>query len=88
MKSVKLEYQIVSPGAYIPAYLAKATSQLISQPNSERVINPDYNDPDNWQSIIMKDDGLGIDSVSDDGVYTAKLPSQDHRTMFIISMSK
>ena len=81
VKSVKLEYQIVSPGAYIPAYLAKATSQLISQPNSERVINPDYNDPDNWQSIIMKDDGLGIDSVSDDGVYTAKLPSQDHRTL-------
>ena len=29
----------------------------------------------------MKDDGLGIDSVSDNGVYTAKLPSQDHRTL-------
>ena len=81
IKSVKLEYQIVSPGEYIPAYLAKTTSQLISRPNSERVINPAYNDPDNWQTVIMKDDGLGIDSLSDDGIYTAKLPSQDHRTL-------
>ena len=81
VKSVKLEYQVVSPGEYIPAYLAKSTSQLISRPNDARDLNPEYINPENWNSIIMKDDGIGLDVQSDDGVFTVKIPNQNHRTL-------
>ena len=91
INSVKLEYQIVSPGAYIPSHLAKTTSQLRSKPNDDREPNPAYHNPKNWTSLIMKDDGLDSDITAGDGIYTAKIPSQKNRTLVryrIISKSE
>ena len=81
INSVKLEYQIVSAGDYIPSHLAKTTNQLRSRPNDDREPNPLYHDPKNWTSINMKDDGLSSDVTAGDDIYTAKIPSQKNRTL-------
>ena len=40
--SVELQYQLVTPGAYVPAFLAKTTSDLLADPASPRQPNPAY----------------------------------------------
>jgi hypothetical protein len=69
--SVILEFQIVAPGAYVPAYLAHSTSTLLSSPLSENPANPAYSQ--NWQSIAMTSSGLDV--------YTAVIPAQSSRTL-------
>ncbi|MDA7681924.1 CotH kinase family protein, partial [Verrucomicrobiales bacterium] len=81
INSVKLEYQIVSAGDYIPSHLAKTTNQLRSRPNDDRELNPAYHDPNNWTSINMKDDGLSSDVTAGDDIYTTKIPAQKNRTL-------
>jgi len=43
--------------------------------------NPLYNTQ--WSSIVMKDDGVGVDSTANNGLYTAAIPSniQQHRKL-------
>ncbi|MGJ8695615.1 MAG: lamin tail domain-containing protein [Verrucomicrobiaceae bacterium] len=79
--SVELFIQIVSPGSYVPAYLAKSTSLLLSNPNGERTPNPDYFDAGGWMTIGMVDDGSGDDALAGDGVYTATVAPQGNRTL-------
>ncbi len=71
--SVVLEYQIVRPGHYIPLHLPVDPSSLESNPDAEPVDNPDYYSLANWTQVSMRDDG--------DGVYTAVIPGQTHRTL-------
>jgi len=68
---VTLLYQIVNPGSYIP----------LSFPNY--TANPDYENPANWSSITMHDDGLNGDEIAGDDIYTVQLPAslQVHRRL-------
>ena len=79
--SVSLEYQVVLPGAYIPALLAKPHATLLSDPNGPRQPNPAYTDPANWTTVAMVDDGTGGDAVAGDDVFTATLPARSNRTL-------
>ncbi|MDA7898439.1 CotH kinase family protein, partial [Akkermansiaceae bacterium] len=67
------------PGAYVPAFLAKTTRALLSNPTAPRAENPAYEQ--NWASRLMTDDGIGADEVAGDGVYSAILESQPNRTL-------
>ncbi len=77
--SVNVEVQTVAPGAYVPAFLAKTTTVLRSQPNAPRDPNPAYEQ--NWVNYEMKDDGSGLDEIAGDGVYTAAISGEVSRTL-------
>ena len=80
--SVDLHYQVVRPGDYIEASLAKRTSVLRTQPNDAREPNPEYEDPANWTTVAMVDDGTRGDAMAGDAIYTVTLPAQgDPRTL-------
>lgn len=79
--SVELQYQIVLPGKYLPATLPVPHNDLLANPEAEPTANPEYFDLANWTTIAMVDDGTGADQVAGDGVYTATIPAQAHRTL-------
>jgi hypothetical protein len=79
--SVELQYQIVLPGEYIPAGLPVSKNDLLADPELLPTPNPEYFDPANWVTITMVDNGTGGDTVAGDGIYTATIPSQTHRTL-------
>ncbi|MEC9352932.1 MAG: lamin tail domain-containing protein, partial [Planctomycetota bacterium] len=78
---VNLKYQVVRPGNYIPAFLSHAHSILLSQPSRPHEPNPEFENPGNWTSLRMTDDGLGGDETAADGIFSALVPGQDHRTL-------
>ncbi len=73
--TVTLRYQRVLPGSYIPAFLPVPKGQLISDPDTPKAPNPDFENPANWTSVAMVDDGSGADEFSGDGIYTATVTS-------------
>ncbi|MEM7395744.1 MAG: hypothetical protein AAF492_25715, partial [Verrucomicrobiota bacterium] len=75
VQEVKLFYQVVQPGNYIPAFLAKDTATLLASPTNPLTPNPVYNDPTNWTEVAMVDDGMGEDR------YTVTLPAQNNRVL-------
>ncbi|MEZ5302309.1 MAG: lamin tail domain-containing protein [Verrucomicrobiales bacterium] len=77
--SVELQYQIVTPGNYVSAYLAKTTAELTANPNADLAPNPAYEQ--NWQSVAMLDDGNGADAAAGDDTYTAVIPAQGNRVL-------
>jgi len=77
--SVVLESRRVTPGRYVPAFLAKSTSALIADPNGPRAADPAYQS--GWVGVPMLDDGLGDDAVAGDDLYTATLSAQRNRTL-------
>ncbi len=79
--SVELHFQIVPPGSYIPAELPVPVSALISNAETPREPNPAFEDPANWTSVRMVDNGAGGDEVAGDDVYSAPLPGQPNRTL-------
>ncbi len=79
--SVVLQYQLVTPGAYVPAYLPLSYSQLLAAPNTQPSPNPSYFGETNWTSVAMLDSGTGGDSVAADGVYSITLPAQGNRVL-------
>ncbi|MCO6046872.1 lamin tail domain-containing protein [Aeoliella sp. ICT_H6.2] len=79
--SVDLQYQIVLPGEYIPATLPVPHNELLANPELLPTANPEYFDLANWATIAMVDDGTGADQVAGDGIYTAAVPAQAHRTL-------
>jgi hypothetical protein len=81
IRSVTLLYQIVSPGSYIPACLPVPLATLLARPETSRPANPAFEDPANWTSVPMVDDGTGGDAAAGDGVYTATVPRQPNRTL-------
>jgi len=44
-----------------------------------RIEDPEY--LENWQTVVMRDDGTGGDDEAGDGIYTALIPHQPHRTL-------
>ena len=79
---VNLEYALIRPGRYVPAFLAKSHSQLLSNPNGPRQVNPAY--LRNWITISMNDDGLGDDAVAGDDIFTATIPATDYANRTLI----
>ena len=79
--SVSLSSQIVAPGAYIPAFLALSTPALLANPNQPRTPNPAFENPANWTTVPMTDDGLNGDALAGDGIFTATVPGQPNRTL-------
>ncbi|MGI9240825.1 MAG: lamin tail domain-containing protein, partial [Verrucomicrobiales bacterium] len=76
--SVTLEYQIVTPGAYIPSHLphpivSRRIPAAITEPETPLAENPDYNDPANWTTVSMVDEG--------DGVFSVEISPQAHRSL-------
>ncbi|MBB5351249.1 hypothetical protein HNR46_001485 [Haloferula luteola] len=78
---VRLLYQIVAPGAFIPARFPRSVSEVLANPDGERPVNPEFEDPANWAEVVMVDDGSGGDSVAGDGLFTGVIPGQEHRTL-------
>ncbi|MCZ6794716.1 MAG: lamin tail domain-containing protein [Planctomycetota bacterium] len=79
--SVRVRYQIVPPGGYIPAFLPLEHGRLLSNPRLPRPPNPEFEEPANWTTVEMRDDGAGGDREAGDGVYGAVLPGQPNRTL-------
>jgi len=82
VSEVKLLYQLVMPGSYIPAWLPLPVSTVISAPETPFDPNPDFENPANWTEITMVDDGNGADEIAGDATYTATIPAQStNRTL-------
>ncbi|MCP4451336.1 MAG: hypothetical protein GY809_07735 [Planctomycetes bacterium] len=81
VQAVTLRYQIVAPGQYIPAFLPLASSALRSRPQQPLAMNPQFENPANWQSVMMRDDGMEGDVQAGDSIYTGAIPGQVNRTL-------
>ena len=81
--SVRLLYQAVTPGNYIPARLPHSSSELKrlrhNRPEVLRELNPEFEDPANWQTLEMTDDGSGKDQAADDEIFSVEMPAFKHR---------
>ncbi len=78
---VALEYQVVLPGAFIPAELPLDHDTMVNAPQTARTVNPDFINPSNWTSVAMLDDGQGDDAVAGDGTFTVVIPGQINRAL-------
>lgn len=79
--SVQLQYQLVTPGNYLPARLPVPISSLISGTALEPTLNPAYTNAANWVTVPMVDNGTSGDAVAADDTYTAVLPPQVNRVL-------
>lgn len=77
--SVRLEYRIIAPGAYVPSKLPL--------PITGNNINTTLNRPENtafesgWTTVPMLDDGTGGDTLSGDDLFSVTLPTSSHRSL-------
>ena len=78
--NIQLAYQLCTPGNYIPATLPRTVSQILAAPYDPAPENPAFEDSANWTLINMSDNG-GMSDTANDGVYTATIPAQPHRTL-------
>lgn len=78
---VRLRYQVVQPGQHIPAFFPVPLPTLLGNANAPRPPNPAFEDPANWATLDMRDDGLGGDEVAGDAAYTAVIPGQANRAL-------
>ena len=81
VSGVNVLYQLVTPGNFIPAFLPNNYSTLTGSPGTPQSPNPDFENPTNWTSVTMVDDGTNGDAFAGDSLYTATLPAQSHRTL-------
>ena len=79
--SVRLAYQIVAPGDYLPANLALVFGRLLEQPETPFPWNSRFADATNWTTVTMVDDGTQGDAKAGDGIYSAVIPPQANRTL-------
>ncbi len=79
--SVELLYQIVLPGEFIPAFLPLPHAQLMANGDQPNPPNPAFEDPENWTTVTMLDDGGEGDELAGDSTYSAQIPAQSHRTL-------
>ena len=82
--AVQLLYQLVTPGNYLPSTLPLSIAQLNqlnANPSLAPSPNPAFENPANWTSVPMVDDGTGGDSEAGDGIYSVTLPAQANRVL-------
>ncbi|RIK73924.1 MAG: hypothetical protein DCC68_24060, partial [Planctomycetota bacterium] len=79
---VALLYQVVAPGNFIPSTFPVPISQMIAgNIPTARAPNPAFEDPANWTTVAMVDDGTNGDAIAGDSVYTATVPGQVNRSL-------
>jgi Lamin Tail Domain/CotH kinase protein/Concanavalin A-like lectin/glucanases superfamily/Bacterial Ig domain len=78
---VTVSYQLCAPGAFIPSTLPFTAAQLTANPFAVLAANPAFELPANWTTIPMVDDGSIDEDIAGDGIYTARIPAQPHRTL-------
>ena len=78
--SVQLVYQVCTAGNYIPATLPRTTAQVLADASIPPPANPAFEEPTNWTVIPMTDAG-GVNDQAGDGIFTAVIPAQAHRTL-------
>ncbi|MGI9240261.1 MAG: lamin tail domain-containing protein [Verrucomicrobiales bacterium] len=66
--AVTLDYQIVEPGDYFCRYLKFNSNGSANE-------DPRYEDPANWTTLAMVDDGSGGDALAADSIYSVTLPA-------------
>ena len=81
VESVRVLYQVVEPGHYIPATLPHPHATLISRPDNPQEPNPEFTADENWVVAAMFDDGTSGDVTSGDSIYSALIPRQSNRTL-------
>ncbi|MGC3959937.1 MAG: lamin tail domain-containing protein [Verrucomicrobiota bacterium] len=79
--SVQLQYQLVTPGNYLPARLPVPIAALIAGTALEPTLNPAYTNAANWTTVPMVDNGTSGDALAADDTYTAVLPPQANRVL-------
>jgi hypothetical protein len=79
--SVQLKYQLCAPGSFIPATLPLSNAAILANPRQPLPANPAFENPANWTTLAMVDDGSVAGDVPGDGVFTARIPAQPHRTL-------
>jgi hypothetical protein len=79
--AVTLSYQVVAPGNFIPSTLPLTNAQILANPSQSLPANPAFELVANWTTIPMVDDGSVAGDVVGDGIYTAIIPAQAHRTL-------
>ncbi len=78
--SVQLKYQVNAPGAYIPSTLPLTVAQLLANPTQNLPANPAF-ESTGWTTLTMVDDGSVAGDIPGDGIFTARIPAQPHRTL-------
>ena len=78
---VQLLYQIVAPGSFIPSRFPRTVAQVMADPEGERPINTAFENAANWTTATMYDDGSHGDATAADGIFSAVIPAQAHRTL-------
>jgi hypothetical protein len=83
--SASLLHQIVAPGAFLPAELPRTNAEILSNvvanPDYPRLPNPAFEAATAWTSIPMSDDGSVPGDTAGDGIFTAIIPPQPHRSL-------
>ena len=82
--AVELRYQTVNAGTYIPRKnVTSVSGPGGANPLTVYADNPAYENPANWTSVAMHDDGLNGDAVAGDFIYAAVIPGavQVHRRL-------
>ena len=79
--SVKVLYQTVSPGGFIPSELPLTHNQLLATPDQARTPNPAFENAANWTEVPLVDDGSGADESPGDAIFTGTIPGQTNRTL-------
>jgi hypothetical protein len=77
--SVDLQYQVVTPGNFIPATLPKPIVNNNIDTSTPLSPNPAFES--GWTTVSMNDDGINGDVVGGDGIYTGTIPAQANRTL-------
>lgn len=79
--AVKLEYQVVAPGDYQPAYLPLPITDLLEHPEMPLPRNPEFEDSNQWRSIEMRDNGPIEDGFTGEREYAVLIPAHAHRSL-------
>ncbi len=83
--SVQLAYQIVAPGSYLSSIQTVGFDamgiNILGDRNMENQPNPAFEAAANWTLLPMVDDGSVTGDVAGDGVFSARIPAQPHRTL-------
>lgn len=79
ISSVSLEYRVIEPGNYIPAQLPLPIVGNNINLSQSRPENPEFEA--GWTTITMVDDGSNGDALAGDGLFTAQIPANPHRSL-------
>ncbi|HWB06063.1 MAG TPA: lamin tail domain-containing protein [Verrucomicrobiales bacterium] len=83
--AVELRYQVVAPGAFIPAEEPRTTTDvlnnIVANPDYPRLPNAAFESPANWITVPMTDAGGTSGDTEGDGYFTGVIPPQGHRRL-------